>query len=216
LERPREPDEAAPEADSQTETARDEGTRAGQADASSWQGRPTRAARPEPVARRASPPPPPPAVSPLDGPGTATPHPTGRAAIHTIVDAPSTGLGRLAVALLGWPPLGLAAANAIGESTGCGRFAASCGELSAPGTWLVQVAIVVLLLALPRLAAWSVHGSIAALVVGLPSAIVLSAGGGARQPDASTSVLAVVIALAWITGVAYAAFWPLIARRRSR
>jgi curved DNA-binding protein CbpA len=122
--------------------------------------------------------------------------------------APTTSAGRLAIALLGWPPLGLAAATAIGESSGCGRFAASCGELSSPGTWIVQAAILILLLALPRIAAWSAHGALAALVVGAPAAVVLSAGGGARQPETSASVLTIVVAAAYILGVVYAIAAP--------
>jgi hypothetical protein len=110
--------------------------------------------------------------------------------------------------LLGWPPLGLAAATAIGESSGCGRFAASCGELSSPGTWIVQAAILILLLALPRVAAWSVHGALAALVVGAPAAVVLSAGGGARQPETSASVLTIVVVAAYVLGVVYALVAP--------
>jgi curved DNA-binding protein CbpA len=122
--------------------------------------------------------------------------------------APTTSVGRLAIALLGWPPLGLAAATAIGESSGCGRFAASCGELSSPGTWIVQAAILILLLALPRVAAWSAHGALAALVVGAPAAVVLSAGGGARQPETSASVLTLVVVAAYIFGVVYALAAP--------
>ena len=122
--------------------------------------------------------------------------------------APTTSVGRLAIALLGWPPLGLAAATAIGESSGCGRFAASCGELSSPGTWIVQAAILVLLLALPRVAAWSAHGALAALVVGAPAAVVLSAGGGARQPETSASVLTIVVVGAYVLGVVYALAAP--------
>lgn len=117
---------------------------------------------------------------------------------------PGSPSGRLAMALLGWPPLGVFAAAAIGESTGCGRYAASCSEVYSPGTWIVHAAIVLLLLALPRLAAWSAHGSVAALVVGVPAAMVLSAGGGARQPEASAAVLLGLLAVAYLIGISYA------------
>jgi hypothetical protein len=118
------------------------------------------------------------------------------------------------MALLAWPPLGLGVAAAIGEETGCGRFAASCGELSAPGTWVVQAAILVLLLALPVVARWSAHGTIATLIVGVPSALVLSAGGGSRQPEASSATLAVLLVVAFLLGVAYAVLVPRLQRRR--
>ncbi|HET9615353.1 MAG TPA: hypothetical protein VFP22_11120, partial [Candidatus Limnocylindrales bacterium] len=125
---------------------------------------------------------------------------------------PTTPAGRLAFALLGWPPIGLALAAAIGEETGCGRFAASCDALAGPGTWVVQAAIVVLLLAIPSVARWSAHGTLATLIAGVPVAAVLSAGGGSRQPDASAAALGVVLALAYVVGVGYAVWMS----RRSR
>ena len=88
-----------------------------------------------------------------------------------------------------WPPLALVTTVAIGEETGCGRFAASCGEVSSPGTWIVLAAIFLLLLALPRVAAWLAHGTLATAVIGIPTAIVLSAGGGSRVPEASAAFL---------------------------
>ena len=108
------------------------------------------------------------------------------------------------MALLGWPPLGVFASAAIDQSTGCGRYAASCPEVSSPGTWIVQAAIVLLLLALPAVAAWSAHGAIAALVIGVPSAIVLSAAGGSNVRDQSAPILLGVLAIAYLAGVAYA------------
>ena len=108
------------------------------------------------------------------------------------------------MALLGWPPLGAFAAATIDQSTGCGRYAASCPELSAPGTWILEAAILLLLLALPALAAWSAHGTIAALVVGVPSAIILSAAGGTNVRDASAPILLAVLAVAYLAGVGYA------------
>ena len=131
--------------------------------------------------------------------------------------ASTTALGRLGLALLGWPPLGVAAATAIGESTGCGRFAASCSEVFSPGTWIVQIAIVLLLLALPRLAMWSAVGTLVALAAAIPTAVVLSAGGGSRQPDASAGVLLAVLGLAYVAGVACAIArraWPFDRGRR--
>lgn len=128
-----------------------------------------------------------------------------------LLRAQATGTGRLVLALLGWPPLGVATATLIGESTGCGRFAASCGEVFSPGTWIVQIAIVLLLLAVPRLAAWSAVGSIVALAAAIPTAVALSAGGGSRQPETSAGVLLAVLGLAYVAGVAWAIVgrgWP--------
>jgi hypothetical protein len=117
---------------------------------------------------------------------------------------PSTPIGRLALALLGWPPLGVAVASAIGETTGCGRFSASCAEVFAPGTWIVQIAILLLLFALPRVAGWSAVGTLTALAAAVPAAVVLSAGGASRQPEASAGALAAVLGLAYVAGVAWA------------
>jgi hypothetical protein len=117
---------------------------------------------------------------------------------------PTSSIGRLAMAALGWPPLGIFLAVAIGESTGCGRYAASCAEVSSPGTWLVNAMVVLLLLALPRVAVWSAHGTIAALIAGVPTAVALSAGGGSNVPEASGPVLLTVLAIAYLGGVAYA------------
>ena len=137
----------------------------------------------------------------------------GRRFTGPLLPAARTPLGRLLTALLGWPPLGLGVAAAIGEETGCGRFAASCAELNAPGTWIVQAAIFVLLLAVAVVARWSAHGTVATLVVGVPSAIVLSAGGGSREPEASSATLAVLLLVAYVLGVGYALLVPLVQRR---
>ena len=121
-----------------------------------------------------------------------------------LLRSPTTPSGRLGLALLGWPPLGVAVANAIGESTGCGRFAASCAEVFSPGTWIVQVAIVMLLFAAPRIAGWSAVGTLVALGAAIPTAVALSAGGGSRQPEASSGVLLGVLGLAYVAGVVWA------------
>jgi hypothetical protein len=115
------------------------------------------------------------------------------------------------MALVGWPPLGVFAAAAIDQSTGCGRYAASCAEVSSPGTWIVQAAIVLLLLALPTLAAWSAHGAIATILIGVPSAIFLSAAGGTNVRETSGPILLSVLTIAYLVGVAYAA---IVGRRR--
>ena len=129
--------------------------------------------------------------------------PEGRIRVPLLRE-PTTSVGRLGMALLGWPPLGIFVGVAVDQGTGCGRYAASCGELYAPGTWLVNAVIVLLLLAIPRVAAWSAHGTLAALVVGVPSAIALSAGGGSNVPEASGPVLLAVLAIAYLAGVGYA------------
>jgi hypothetical protein len=60
----------------------------------------------------------------------------------------------------------------------------------------------------PRVASWLAHGTIATFVIGIPAAILLSATGGARQPEASAAVITIVADLAWIAGVVYAVVVP--------
>ena len=157
-------------------------------------------------------------------PGDAPPAPPPTAAGVGTADAgpfrvpalpnPRTGAGRAAIALLGWPPLALFAASAIGESTGCGRYAASCAELSAPGTWVLVLAILILLLAAPAVARWSAHGTVSILLIGVPCAVILSAAGGTNVREASAPILLGVLAIAYLVGIAYALLGSVLGRRR--
>jgi hypothetical protein len=131
-----------------------------------------------------------------------------------VLPVPRTGGGRAAIALLGWPPLALFAASAIGESTGCGRYAASCAEAPSPVTWILGLAILVLLLAAPAVARWSAHGTLAMLLVGVPSAVILSAAGGTNVREASAPILLDVLAIAYLIGIAYGLLAPRLVTRR--
>jgi DnaJ-like protein len=111
---------------------------------------------------------------------------------------------RVAVALLGWPPLGIAIAWLLGEVSGCGRFSAGCVETFAVGTWVAQFAVLGVLLLVPALAAASAVGTVAMLAAALPASILLSAVGGGRQPGAAAGALAIVLAVAWLAGAAFA------------
>ena len=111
---------------------------------------------------------------------------------------------RIGLALVGWPPIGVAIATIAGEVTGCGRFAATCVEPFAFGTWLAQLAVIVVLLVVPSLAALSAVGTLAALGASIPTAVVLSASGGSREPAASAAVLGTILAVAYAAGVAFA------------
>jgi hypothetical protein len=169
-----------------------------------------------------------------DGPGarsTSSPRPTGArrpAGLAAAVsagpgDAPETSVGsrpiehagqpagltvgaRAVLALLGWPPIGLAIVALLGQASGCGRFAASCGSdvVGAFGvaTWLVQLAVVAILFALPWLARPAAAGSIALLATSIPAAVLLSAIGGARDPAGASVLLVALLAIAWTAGVA--------------
>ena len=117
---------------------------------------------------------------------------------------------RVVLALVGWPPIGVAISTIAGEVTGCSRFAAGCVDPFGVGTWLAQLAMIAILIALPSLAALSAFGTLAALAASVPTAVALSATGGNREPAASAAILAGVLAVAYLAGVAFA----LVRRRR--
>jgi hypothetical protein len=129
---------------------------------------------------------------------------------------------RVLLALVGWPPIGLAIAGLYGELTGCGRFAATCTRPDdgpfGLAMWLVQLVVVAVLLALPRVARAATAGTAALLVAAIPSAVLLSAIGGARDPTNASAALIGLLALAWLVGVGLdlsGRFGPL-ARTRAR
>lgn len=141
-------------------------------------------------------PPPPPAPEPQAPAPAADP--------LAALPLPGGGGRRVAVALLGWPPLGVAIAWLLGEVSGCGRFSAGCVETFALGTWIAQFAVLGALLLLPPLAAASAVGTVALLAAAIPASILLSAVGGAREPGAAAGALAIVLAIAWLAGAAFA------------
>jgi curved DNA-binding protein CbpA len=129
--------------------------------------------------------------------------------IRTFLGGRSGFGGRVAIALVGWPPIGIALSTVAGEVTGCSRFAAGCVDLFGVGTWLAQLAIIAILLALPSVAMLSATGTLAALAASVPTAVFLSATGGSREPVASAAALGFVLAVAYAAGVVFG-----IARRR--
>jgi curved DNA-binding protein CbpA len=120
---------------------------------------------------------------------------------------------RAVLALLGWPPLGFAFAAIVSDASGCGRFAASCVDTFDVGTWVGQLAILAVLLALPRLASISAIGTLAMLAVSVPGAVLLSAAGGAQQRDVAASALTVLLVIAYLAGVVFAVARSLRAKR---
>jgi hypothetical protein len=111
------------------------------------------------------------------------------------------------MALAGWPPLGLGIAWLIGEISGCGRFSATCTTDATTiglGTWIVQLAIVAVLLLVPAAGAISAVGTVGMLGAAIPAAVLLSISGGARQPDAAAAALGVFLAAGYVMGVVVA------------
>ena len=71
---------------------------------------------------------------------------------------------RLGLALVAWPPIGLAAAAAIGEVTGCSAYSADCAGTEPLLPWLAQAGILGLLLLLPPFARLLAGGTVAVLL----------------------------------------------------
>jgi hypothetical protein len=118
---------------------------------------------------------------------------------------------RFGIALVAWPPIGLAAAAAIGEVTGCSAYAATCSGTDTLLPWLAQAGILGPLLLLPPLARLLAGGTVAVLLALVPVTAFLLVVGGAGAPEAGFA-LAFLLGVAWILGVAGSI---VAARRRS-
>jgi hypothetical protein len=119
---------------------------------------------------------------------------------------------RLGLALVAWPPIGLAAAAAIGEITGCSTFSADCGGSDPLLPWLAQAGILGLLLLLPPVARLLAGGAVAVVLALVPITGFLVVVGASGAPQAGFA-LAFLLAFAWLAGVA----WSIaMARRRGQ
>lgn len=116
---------------------------------------------------------------------------------------------RLGLALIAWPPIGLAAAAVIGDVTGCSVYSAECGGAEPLLPWLAQAAILGLLLLLPPLTRLLAGGAVAVLVALVPITAFLVAVGGTGAPQAGFA-LATLLGVAWLVGVG----WSAMAFRR--
>jgi len=106
------------------------------------------------------------------------------------------------LALVAWPPLGIAAGQVIGETTGCGRYAATCSEPASLLGLFAQPAILALLLLLPAIARPAAIASVAVGIAAIGGAAVLSALGGARDPSgAASSLLVAILVMAYAVGL---------------
>jgi len=109
---------------------------------------------------------------------------------------------RLGLALIAWPPIGLAAAALIGDATGCTTFGAQCTGVAPMLPWLAQAVLLGLLLLLPPLSRLLAAGTAAVLACLVPVTAVLIALGGAATPQAGATLIA-LLGAAWIAGVAW-------------
>jgi len=110
---------------------------------------------------------------------------------------------RLGLALVAWPPIGLAAAALIGDATGCSTFAARCDGAAPMLPWLAQAVLLGLLLLLPPVARALAAGTVAVLAALVPLTAVLLALGGVAASQAGGS-LVVLLGAAWFVGVSWA------------
>jgi hypothetical protein len=119
---------------------------------------------------------------------------------------------RFGIALIAWPPVGLAAAALIGNATGCAVYSASCDGTEPLLPWLAQALIFGLLLLIPPVARVLAGGAIGILAALIPLTFLLVAVGGSGAAQAGFA-LSFLLSIAWLAGVA----WALAeARRRSR
>jgi hypothetical protein len=109
---------------------------------------------------------------------------------------------RLGLVLLAWPPLGLAAATLIGDTTGCATYSTACDGIDRLLPWLAQAMILGILLIAPAVARVLAGGTMAALLAALPGAALITALGGAGSAQGPV-VLAGWLILAWAGGVVW-------------
>jgi hypothetical protein len=138
-------------------------------------------------------------AAPRDPMGSITA--AGRELIGGAADDP---IRRLGLALVAWPPIGLAAAGTIGDLTGCTTYSADCAGSDSLLPWLAQAAILGLLLLMPPLARLFVGGTIGVLLALVPVTAFLLVVGGGGAPQAAFA-LSILLAAAWLVGVAWAA-----------
>jgi len=113
---------------------------------------------------------------------------------------PNDPVRRLGYALVAWAPVGLAVAAIVGGATGCTTYSATCTGAAPMIPWLLQAAILGLLLLLPRLARILATGTAAVVLALAPLTGLLLAIGGSGEPSAA-AVLQVLLALVWVCGV---------------
>jgi len=119
---------------------------------------------------------------------------------------------RAVLALVAWPPLGIAAAALIGQATGCAAFSATCTSSEALYPWLAQFVILFALALLPGLARLLAGGTAAAAVFAFPVAAALAASGANYDRAYGPASLMGILAIVWLGGVLAMA----IRTRRSR
>jgi hypothetical protein len=105
------------------------------------------------------------------------------------------------IALLAWPPIGLAAAGLYGQATGCARYAATCTDTSGVVPWAIQVPVIIMFLLLPAAARIGALGSLAILIAAVPAGLTLAVAGGNHALGTASSLLLWVCLIAYAVGI---------------
>ncbi len=125
----------------------------------------------------------------------------GRALIDERTGGPRA---RIVRAVIGWLPITLGLGWFVGELTGCSRFAATCDGTSQPFVLALQLATLLVLLLVPVLASVASMAALTALIVALMASLVITATGSAADGDSRQATLGVLVAIAWVAGLAFA------------
>ena len=134
-------------------------------------------------------------------PGPPPPRATTHDPVAWLETGSTTLVGRVGRAVVGWAPIALGIGWLVGELTGCGRFSATCDPAAAPVTVIAQLAVLVLLLAVPRLAGAAVVAAVATLAAAIPGALLLASMGGAADTASSRGALAGLLVIGWSVGM---------------
>ena len=141
-------------------------------------------------------------------PAVEPPPDVGRAAediVRALTDERLGGVrGRVARAVIGWLPIAFGIGWAVGELTGCGRFAATCDGSADPLVMILQVAVLALLLVVPVVASIATMATLSLFAAAVVAALILSATGSAADGDSRRVALGAVLLVAWFVGLAIA------------
>jgi hypothetical protein len=110
-------------------------------------------------------------------------------------------VGRVVLALVAWVPLGVGLAAAGDVLPACGANGLVCSDPLRAGSWPLDLLLIAVFVAVPRLAAIGAYGSAAFFLVGLLGTPVLLTIGGAHTPSGTAALLGVVLVVAWVGGV---------------
>jgi len=113
-------------------------------------------------------------------------------------------LGRLGLGILGWIPIALAISAGAASLPACQTTSTLCADPLTGGIGIVHVLGIALLVAVPRLGWIAAVGATAFFIGGLLATPLLLVLGGAQTPEGSGVALRVVVALAWLGGIALA------------